>query len=71
MPWSAMVHQDPFGSERDCDCLGCLTFQCAFDHPVRNRFLCSHCILQVSFEQESGCHLFDIIRDILGVCIVI
>lgn len=71
MPWSTVVDQDSCGQEGHRDSLGCPTFQCALNYRVRNRFLCGHRLLQISPEQESGCHLSDIIRDILGFCIII
>jgi len=71
MPWSTVDDQDPYGPEGHRDCVGRPTLQCVLDHRERNRFLCGHRILQISLEQESGCHLFDIIRDIFGFCIII
>lgn len=71
MPWPTVVDQDPYRPERHRDRLGCPALQCALDHRVRNCFLRGHRVLQVSLEQESGCHLPDIIRDILGFCIII
>lgn len=71
MPWSTVDDQDPPGPERHRDRLGCPAFQRALDHRVRNHLLRGHRVLQVSVEQESGCHLPDIIHNIFGFRIII
>lgn len=71
MPWSTVDDQDPHGPEGDHHCLGCPALQCTLDHRVRNRLLCGHRVLQVSLEQESGCYLPDIIRDIFGFRVIV
>lgn len=62
----AVDDKDTDGREGDPNCLRCFAVQRVLDYRVRYRFLRGDRILRISFKQESGYYLLDIIHNIFG-----